>query len=61
MCILRLVLNGEKIEKISKGTIGNLVLEAKWYNPNAELDIDYQLDGGVLPEDAPTKFVAKMD
>lgn len=52
-------LNGEKIEKISKGTIGNLVLEAKWYNPNAELDIDYQLDGGVLPEDAPTKFVAK--
>lgn len=52
-------LNGEKIEKISKGTTGNLVLEAKWYNPDAELDIEYQLDGGVLPEGAPTTFVAK--
>lgn len=49
----------EKIEKISKGTTGNLVLEAKWYNPDAELDIEYQLDGGVLPEGAPTTFVAK--
>lgn len=52
-------LNGEKIEKISKGTTGNLVLEAKWYNPDVELDIEYQLDGGVLPEGAPTTFVAK--
>lgn len=52
-------LHGEKIEKISKGTTGNLVLEAKWYNPDAELDIEYQLDGGVLPEGAPTTFVAK--
>lgn len=52
-------LNGEKIEKISKGTTGNLVLEAKWYNPDAKLDIEYQLDGGVLPEGAPTTFVAK--
>ena len=37
-------LNGEKIEKIAKGTFGNLELTAVW--ENREYKIEYELNGG---------------
>ena len=52
-------LDGTQVNKISQGTTGNLVLVAKWYNPEAELEIDYQLDGGVLTASDPLTFIAK--
>ena len=50
---------GEKIETIPAGTIGNITVVAKWYKPEAVFNIEYKLDGGKLPEGAPTTFVAK--
>ena len=52
--------NGEtKVEKISKGSTGNVSLVAKWYDPNAVLKVNAVLNGGKLPEGAVVEFVAK--
>ncbi|MCM1513895.1 MAG: InlB B-repeat-containing protein [Anaeroplasma bactoclasticum] len=48
-----------KVENIAKGTTGDVLLTAKWYDPDAELPINYQLDGGALPEGTPLTFLAK--
>ena len=45
----------EKVEKIEKGTIGNLELVAKFDAPKYK--IAYNLDGGTLPEGAATEYV----
>lgn len=49
----------EKVETITKGSTGNLELVAKWYNPNAELTLNCELNGGTLPEGAVIKFISK--
>ena len=47
-------LNGEKVEKITLGTKGDLTLVATWA-PKV-YSIEYILNEGVLPEGAPTEF-----
>ncbi len=53
------LLNGELVHKLEKNTVGNVTLVAKWYDPNATFDIDYQLADGTLDPNAPKTFVAK--
>ena len=49
---------GEKQEKIEKGTTGDLVITAKWESEvKVESEIEYVLDGGVLPEGAKSTYV----
>ena len=49
---------GEKQEKIEKGTTGDLVFTAKWESEvKVESEIEYVLDGGVLPEGAKSTYV----
>ena len=49
---------GEKVEKIAKGTTGDITLTAKWdAAQKVESEIDYVLDGGLIGEDAPTTYV----
>ena len=52
--------NGEnKVETIAKGSTGEVTVTAKWYNPNAELTLNCELNGGTLPEGAVIKFISK--
>ena len=51
---------GEKITVIEEGSTGDITIYAKWEEdkPAEEVrTINYQLDGGELPEGAPTEFV----
>ena len=45
------------LEKIEKGTIGDVTVYAKWEKTKVTKTIKYQLDGGVNPTDAPTSYV----
>jgi len=45
------------LEKIEKGTIGDLTVYAKWEKIKVTKTIKYQLDGGINPTDAPTSYV----
>ena len=50
-------LNDELVTEIIEGTTGNITLVAKWEEVRvAPLLINYKLDGGVLPSNAPTTF-----
>ena len=52
--------NGEtKVTEVPAGTTGEFKVEAKWYNPNAELTLNCELNGGTLPEGAVIKFISK--
>ena len=48
-----------KVETIAKGSTGEVTVTAKWYNPNAELTLNCELNGGTLPEGAVIKFISK--
>lgn len=48
------LLNDKAVEKIEKGTTGNLTLVAKW--DVAKYEIAYNLDGGTLPEGAAKEY-----
>ena len=48
-----------KVETIPVGSFGNRSLVAQWYDPEAKLPIDYQLNGGKLADTDPLTFVAK--
>lgn len=48
---------GETITTVKAGTEGNLKLTAKWRSGSVETrDIQYNVDGGTLPENAPTSY-----
>lgn len=48
-----------KVEVIPVGSVGNRTLVAQWYDPEAKLPINYQLNGGSLADTDPKDFVAK--
>ena len=49
-------LNDVLVTEISVGTTGDITLVAKWEKIPATLNINYVLNGGTLPEDAPKTF-----
>ncbi len=49
--------SGNQITEIASGTKGELNLYAKWNENAVSHEISYVLDGGILPENAPTSFV----
>ena len=50
---------GEKVEKIAKGSTGDVELEAKW--EAVEYTISYELDGGVNAEGNPDKYTIETE
>lgn len=49
-------LNDEFVESISSSQMGVVILVAEWKKNNEQYKIIYSLDGGVLPNNAPTTY-----